>query len=464
MAADRKGKITVRRIFWLTEIDRGIYILWSGVALLLGAGFAKWYLSPSCSLSRIDSNFTIFSFDSISPFEIVFRGATFFCGLVALCWGMHERCTVASFRRLGWICLILFLSFPALVYQWEPERSFDTHLVHQEMERVIGSMDLALPDQQRDWRNWQHIVIGQPPLIGAHLNYPPYGWWDFSLITLGGQGYVVENIWGVNDYFLAFVARGWIIALLGSALFLFGNYLLLENALHLLRKDLYFGLFFALFYGGILFLPGAIGEYYLYLGRDARNQGNFEQALSYWDVASSWKPNMLTSLQFRQERGRLLLRRDCQTCVDTHLANAYAEVATFQLQDALVSLQKAEAEAESDPIIRWWLGLVLTELGNEAFNRGQYSLAQDQWESAIRYVPVDPLPWYGLALVHLRLKDFAKATKYYQQLVRLQEYFGYKKLPVRGQALITESWREYRSTNWAGAHESYRKARQPDRW
>jgi tetratricopeptide (TPR) repeat protein len=162
--------------------------------------------------------------------------------------------------------------------------------------------------------------------------------------------------------------------------------------------------------------------------------------------------------------GQLARLQDRPTSLETVLADAYDAMARDWPQSAVERLYQAQMTYPEERAVDRFLGVALAEAGIDAFNRGQPSLAKDYWEESLRYLPINPTPWYGLSLFHGRRQRHDESARCLKQLVRLQAYLGYKRLPVRGQALVTESWAAFQRGDLPAAHETYSRSLRPETW
>jgi tetratricopeptide (TPR) repeat protein len=133
-------------------------------------------------------------------------------------------------------------------------------------------------------------------------------------------------------------------------------------------------------------------------------------------------------------------------------------------QGAARALEKAAALAPDMPEMRYWLSQAYVESGIDIFNTGQYAAADRFFRRALAHVPSDALAWYGRAIVQLRLRDFAAAAEYTHQVVRLQNYLGFKKYPPHAQWLLALSWSAYRRGDFVEAHRYFSEYLTPERW
>ena len=82
----------------------------------------------------------------------------------------------------------------------------------------------------------------------------------------------------------------------------------------------------------------------------------------------------------------------------------------------------------------------------------------------LRHLAINPTPWYGLALAHAKKRRYDDATRCLEQLVALQRYLGYKRLPVRGQTLVVRSWAAFHRGELAAAHDLQSRSLRPETW
>jgi tetratricopeptide (TPR) repeat protein len=368
--------------------------------------------------------------------------------------------------RLAWAMTAYLLAFPCWHNQWADTQVADKKLLFREMNRVIDDMEKNSTEQQADWRDWQSFARNTQTRVVAIS--PPEETWHASQFA-PQQWYVdLEDVLGISHEFLGFFKPSLLAALLGSTtLLLLGLHL--SSGLGLggvpgFRRGLASGLLWLAYFLAVPLAPRAVGEYLLAEGEAAMQRGDQAEALRAYQAAAKWKPALRHSWWYHDQIGQITRLQDRATLPEPHVAAAYQQLQGGRPQLSVENLRRAQALTGDDSAIRGFLALALSEAGIAAFNEGQYSLAKEYWQESLHYVPIDPVPWYGLSLVHLRQKEFEQAVHCTEQLVRLQESFGYRRLTVRSQAFVTQAWAAARRGDWPQAHALYSRALNPDAW
>ena len=444
-------------------MDRALGLLVFGILALFVSVIIAWYDQPSSLLSYSRPDYDLILGESISIFEVMIKIVIFLYSSIVLSAVMLRRVHGSGLRRMAWVVMVLLLILPYWIRQWEPDRFLDSHLLYHGMEQVIFEMEVAMPQQQRDWRDWQVLTMSamENPLRTSGYEMDGRGTWVLSLI----KGYLISQTWGLNNIFLAFVAKGWIAGLLGTWFVLLGCYLKIEKPILHFRRDIAFAAVLAMVLAAALLVPRFMNEYHLQAGDHAYYQGDFSNARYHWNMALKWQPSISHAFfHFYNRNGEMSRRLGCETCLESRLALAFKEVAHRHYEDALSLLYRVQQDYPDHAEIRYGLGTVHTILGNSLFNQGQYTAAKEHWEYAIRHLPIYPLPWYGLSLVYFRLKEFDKAEACAEQIVKLQHYFSFKKLTIRGQDYVAKSWAAYWKRDWKQAHDFYSRSLAPERW
>jgi tetratricopeptide (TPR) repeat protein len=277
---------------------------------------------------------------------------------------------------------------------------------------------------------------------------------------------LLEDLLGLSPTLLGFIQpRHFALLGVGMALLLCGLHLGRGGRLPDVWRGLGWGGGAAALLIAIALAPRIVGEVHLIAGESALRRGDSAQALEHLRNARAWKPALAQSWSHRQQVGELARLRDQPHSLDALLADAYRQLAAGRSEAASQRLMQARTlYPQDEPGIGRLLALTLAEAGIDAYNRGQIALAKDHWQESLAYVPTDPLPWYGLSLLHHKRQDFDAAVHCLEQVARLHSYFGYRRLPVRSQIMVTKSWAAAQRGDFAAAHEAYSRSLRPETW
>jgi hypothetical protein len=352
--------------------------------------------------------------------------------------------------------------FPAWLQQWDPDRSMDSQLLFSGMEQVVFEMEAAMPQQQRNWRDGQvlsrHAMEGPLRLSTYAMNG------SISLIAFFIKGEFFNRMWGIDNPFLAFLARGWVFAVLGTGAILLGAYLRHDRPIPFFRRDLKWAAGLGIIVVTLFSIPKMMNEFHLQKADLGYYQGNFPLASTHWRKALWWQPGTSRSWPYYLKFGHAVRKLGCHGCYENQMSIAYLESSAQNFKASLDRLQRIQIAYPDHAEIRFQLGAVHTSYGASLFNHGQYTTALEQWEEAIRILPTMPLPWYGLSLVYLRLREFDKAAACIEQLMKLQSYFTFKNLTIGGQVYTVKSWAAYWNKRWGEAQALHSLSLSPERW
>jgi hypothetical protein len=447
----------------LAATPRAVYLVATGAVVLTGSALVPWSQAPSAARSFIDASGDVVPVAEVHWTEvaarlIAFVGGLYFLGVI-LSPAPPPKCAL----RLAWIAAAFLLAFPCWHHQWADAQVADKKLLFREMNRVIDDMEKNSTEQQADWRDGQSFARSTTTRVAAIA--PQERTWSAAQFAPQQWHLVLEDVFGISHEFLGFAKPSLVAALLGSVvLVLLG----LHQASGLGVRGFGRGLAWGLLSLGVFFaaplVPRAVGEYLLVQGEQAFQRGDQPEALRAYRAAAEWKPALRRSWWYHHKIGQNIRLQDRTGLPATYVAAAYEHLQDGRPQPCLVNICRARDLAADDRTVEVFLALALSEAGIAAFNEGQYSLAKEYWQESLRYVAIDPMPWYGLSLVHLREKEFEEAARCTRQLVRLQESFGYRRLTVRSQAFVAQAWEAARRGNWAEAHALYSRALRPDAW
>jgi tetratricopeptide (TPR) repeat protein len=365
----------------------------------------------------------------------------------------------------AWTLVALVFAFPALLNQWAPQERMEKQLLFGQMNRVVDEMERTAVEEQRDWRDWQDFS-GQSLSIIPEVKVPEETM-GFVLFSPSQWYRLLEDLFGLSREFLGFFRPLLLVALLCACTFLLlGLHLASGQGVVGFRRGLGWGLLCYLVFLGSSLFPRCMAEYTLVRSEEAARQGETEEALKELRAAGDWWPALNLDWSYHAKLGRLIRWQNRETSPEPFLAEAHEDLqrpSPLHIP-ALRALQRAELLAPQEAAVRTFLGIGLSEAGIDAFNSGQYSLAQEYWEESLAYIPINPTPWYGLSLVNFRLRRWDAAARCADQIVRLQLYLGTRRWTVGSQAAVAKSWAAFHRQDLAHTHEMHSWALTPEQW
>jgi hypothetical protein len=446
----------------LASVPRAVYLGAAGASVLAGAALVPWSESPSGTRSFLNASGELVLVAQAHWTEVLARLTAFVGGAYFLSVILSRTPPSRRNLRLAWAVLAALLAFPCWHNQWAHPQVADKRLLFREMNRVIADMEKNSTEQQADWRDWQSFAHGTTTNVPAI--HPQERSWEATRLAPQQWYWGLEDVLGISHEFLGFFKPALLAALLGSAtLVLLGLHLASGSGLPGFRRGLAGGLLWLGCFLAVPLLPRAVGEYLLVEGEQAFARGEQQDALRAFRAAAAWKPALRRSWWYHDKIGQIVRLQDRATRPETYVAAAYEDLQGGHPLPCLENLSRARGLAAADSV-EVFLALALSEAGIAAFNAGQYSLAAEYWRESLRYVPINPMPWYGMSLVHFRHKEFEQAARCNRQLVRLQGAFGYQRLTVRSQAFVSQGWAASQHGDWIKAHEMYSRSLRPDSW
>jgi tetratricopeptide (TPR) repeat protein len=324
-------------------------------------------------------------------------------------------------------------------------------------------MDANLRQQQVDWRVWQRFSGTETMLLPVFE--PEEATWDLGLCLPYVWYRSVETVLGVEQSFLAFFKPVVLAGIIGAVCsVLFGLHAMCPLKFEGLRAGLAWGAISAAVFLAVPLVPRAVGEYLLIRAEQAVLRGELKNAAACFRAAERWKPSLRTSWQHDQCLGHIAKAEGAVDLPVTLLADAYDALGAGQTELAVARLHRVMTLAPDYPGARRFYGRALSVAGLHAFRTGQYGLAKEYWGESLRYLPTDPISWYGLSLVSFRSRRFEDAARYGEQIVRLQQFLGRKRLTVASQAFTAKSWAAFQQGDETTAHAMYSLSLTPENW
>lgn len=447
----------------IAGVRRGYWVLMIAILALLQSAVRDWYPLPSSSLSS-------FTRDDLSPvltcpigYELAMRIALVML-VVAAYYALRYRPVLQnSLVVVAWLLWFLVLAFPYVINHWYPARVIDTRVVFRQVDRVVNDMEASLNWQQTNWRQTYKIdTKSQPPEIIGSSVFDDV--WGMASILPESQSHVLQNLLGYSNEFLNIVGRGWIFGVVGVLLLILSLHLLGFDGRHSKARFRLVGWGFGLIVLGLL-MPKWLGYFYIEQGKTEYARGHMPAAEAAWQRARQWSPALGYSLAYTAKLGELAFARGCEDCPAAAIRELAKAIKTGQYWRAEQVALAAEAYPVEDiPGFRYWLASVYLEYGIQAFNAGQYGLAEELWQKTLLQLPTAAMAWHGLAMVHVKYKQFDRAADELQQVVKLQKFLTFKKLTISGQFFTTKSWAALRAGDLAAAHQFYSQSLTPESW
>ncbi|MBN9560598.1 MAG: tetratricopeptide repeat protein [Alphaproteobacteria bacterium] len=453
--------VPARALAWSEARDRSDYAILASVLFMALSAYRAWYVLPSPYDTTIGLDGLLSIVETEFPAATVLRVGIGAFGAVILLLLLAKAQALAKLRWPGWLLLGATLALPFAMQLWSPNLVRETQVIYSHVDRASNDIEFNLKNQQRDWRDLQRF--DPSPVLRWATDLSGYTDWSFEMLGLAGQVDVLDALGLTNGYFNV-AGRGWYFGMSGLLVFQLGVYGRLTGGRRYLLRDLPLIPVCLVSVFALILVPRAIGEYHSQVAGRAISKGDDTHALEELRAVRFWIPSIAYSLAFQAEIGAITQRRGCMSCPETYLYRANNAVAVRDYQGAARALEKAAALAPEMPGMRYWLGQAYVESGIDIFNTGQYTAADRFFRRALAYVPSDALAWYGRAIVQLRLRDFAAAAEYTHQVVRLQNYLGFKKYPPHAQWLLARSWSAYRRGDFVEAHRYFSEYLTPELW
>lgn len=447
----------------IAGIQRGYWVFAVGLLALILSVRGDWYPLPSSALSSFDQDALTPVLHGAVAYELILRVVLAGFGMAALAVLRAKPSLNRPLAAAGWILLSLLLAFPYVINHWYPEYGLDNRVIFRQVDRVVNDMEASLNWRQSDWR--QTYVIdtkSQPPeIIGSSVFDDT---WGLEALRPEYQSHVLQNVLGYSNEFLNVVGRAWIFGIVGVTLLLLALHVLDPGLRSVKVRPAFWGLGFSVIAVGLL-VPKLLGYYYIEQGKLAYAKGNPQAAETAWQRAGQWSPALRYSLAYAAKLGELAVERGCTDCPEAAFYELARTIKTGRYWRAEQAALAAERYALQDvPGFRYWLASIYLEYGIQAFNAGQYGLAEELWQKTLLQLPTAAMAWHGLALVHIKYKQFHRSADELQQVVKLQKFLTFKKLTVAGQYYATKSWAAFRSGDLPAAHRFYSQYLTPESW
>lgn len=456
----KKGRFTPRSVVGLLfSAHRSTYLFLLAMLVLLISAISHWYYVPVWESGRgqwLES--------SLSFGEALARILMLLTALAVPYFCLRQSNASRFFQRVCWSLLILVAFFPFYISHWQPEQFMAGNIIHQELERVSADMEANMVHQQSDWRYWQ-VIESDSFTNYRGVEIPEKDGWGMAYLYPSSHQYIFQQIFSYSNDFLNVVSRGWVFAGSGLIILLIG--MSLQPAAPGVGRfpNVLFICGMGLLLVAVLVTPRAISEYQLQKAEHHAAQGNSALAIELYRSAVDWKPSLRFSLEYYQSSlGILLSKRGCNYCYETLMMRFAEEISQGRISQARITLSLVEQMYPRRSEVAFWFDALNNRMAIEAFNAGQYSLAAEYWTSSRQFVPFNPVSHYGLALVNVKLKRFSQASESLEKLVTLQEYLTFKRLTIKGQHIVMQSWSAYWTDDYLSAFQLYSLGLTPEVW
>jgi len=458
------------------SISRAVYMIWTGAALLCLSAFMPWCTLPSAACSYVDASGELVLSGQMHWVEMLARLIVLLGGVFLLLAALRRQATRRTTVRTAWAVSAFLVCFPCWLHQWAPRQLAEGRVLYQERFRVTNDIQRSFTEEQRNWRAWQEFDVHTlNPKSIAILQLQTYRTnvqqsggaevrrtWDTDLLAPANCEFLVKEVLGFSDAFLGFVGWGYLLSLGGALVVLIAVYLAGDFTAAEVRKGLAWGIACLVVFFAAPLIPRCVGEFLLVRAEAAQRRGDYGDAIDSLRSAGAWKGSLRASWWYYDALGRLAKLRDHDADDEARLADAYASLRARRAEAALDDLRRVEGAGDAP--LDMFFGATLAEAGMDAFQHGQNSLAKEFWEESLQCFPTNPTPWYGLSLVHLRLRQPEAAARCMRQVARLDQAFRFVVVTLTGQRFKLESWMALRAGDCLKAHEAYSRNLLPDTW
>lgn len=438
------------------SLDRSVFVIIVATLAMFLSVISPWYLVPD-----FDSPSHQWVNASISSIEMIARTIMLLMVLLVPYFCLRKSQVNHVIQRLSWLLLLLIALFPFYIFHWEPEQFITGTMLQEEIELVSSDMEDNMNNQQREWRYWQKLSFEsyRGVSVGAKDG------WSISFLYPTSFSKVSQIIFAYSNEFLNVVSRGWVFAGVGILLLLVGLSLRPKSTVipYVPNRMFYFSSYMLVLFVSVF--PRAVSEYKLQSADYLALKGNFSEAIKLYHSAADWKPSLKYSVNYYSGNlGELLSKQGCQNCFEVLMMKFSKNLSQHKLLQARDTLEMIERLYPDAKQVRLWISNVNNHLAIQAFNEGQYSIAANYWRESNRLMSVNPVSYYGIAMVNTKLKLFYEASESLEKVLSLQQYLTFKRMTIKGQLIVMQSWSAYKSKDHQSAFQIYSLGLTPEVW
>ena len=439
----------------------------AAAALLLGAAL-PWYTMPADTLTVFGSSLWVAKILHIVPI----------LAALALAAMLLVRCSATWRRRLRlvlWAVLPFALLFPFLVSTLSPAVAYVAAAFDQQRESTSYHIETHYPEIQSQWKHsiaidpFEEVESYAPDgLTRGYIdpmqsmpNGRPFSVDSSTFFQLSSWDRLVMEGMNFLPGFLASVAWGWPITLIGLVVALIACYISRPGALYSDFANIW-----------PWYLAGVVGVFLIlfvpcFVTRQISTwiaRGQYDRAATAAHALSACYPPMEGDTPFMLQLAEIDEHTNRSTAGVQQFAQGVECYRASRLDLARNYFEQAVAKADHNFLFRGYLAATLMRIGAQEFQQNQPAAAANDFDRARQVFPNHLQATYCSMVARAAQGDYHGSMQAAQDLRKLQKYFRQASIAAMGQTFLHEAWSDYRAGDLPKAWHAYRQSVDVGTW
>ncbi|MEM9482190.1 MAG: hypothetical protein AAGA83_00710 [Cyanobacteria bacterium P01_F01_bin.116] len=422
---------------------------------------------------------------SLAPVSLL-KAITLACALISVIMLFTRRDRTSRF--LIWQALLVVLLTPYALTTWVPKLDAMTITLYEQNQQIVKHVEQNFPNVQAQWKRNIPIMPDRPSTLGISLKIE-----DSRLFQPASWDYLLLEVLGYRNNFLAFVSKGWILSLVTLIFALLGLYIKVSSFPEFFSDLRWLSLQIAIIISFILISTLGVNILDHNLETWLVN-GAYSKVVRVSQMAEKLYPTLKYDEKFQERIAQAEFSMDIEDPFRFALAKGIEQYHWGEYEIASESLQKALDYQSKSFLAKRYLAASILNRGVDYFEtpilpnrpsdvrfpstanflespkarqgpiRAKPSGAITSFEKVLKVFPGHLGALYDLMLTHSINSNFEQSSLVAQQLIDSQTYFQHANMALLGQTYTHFAWEAYHEKDLDTAWKRYQQSVNPGLW
>lgn len=463
--------------FWDRALPLEKVVFWGSILGIVKTAKTDWYAMPPEVLAAFEISLKTAS---------LLKFSTLACVLVSVVW-LLAKCDRVS-RFFMWQALIIVLLTPYVLTTWVPKLDAMTITLYEQNQQIVKHVEQNFPNVQAQWKRNIPMMPDRPSQSSISLKIE-----DSRLFQPSSWDYLLLEVLGYRNNFLAFATMGWILSLVTIIFALLGLYIKIASFPEFFR-DLKWLSFQVIVVLGFILASTLTVNILDHRLETWLVDGNYSRVITVSQTLEKIYPTLVYDEQFQERIAQAELHSGMDDPFRFSLARGIEQYHWGEYEVASESLQKALDHSPNSFLAKRYLAAAILNNGVDYFEtpilpnrpsnvrfpstanflespkarqgpiRAKPSGAITHFEKVLQIFPGHLGALYDLMLTHSINSNFEQSSLMAQRLIDIQTYFQHANMALLGQTYTHFAWEDYHNKDLDAAWNRYQQSVNPGLW